>query len=325
MYGWSSDDRPSYGTRTGGYDYSDARDAYKGARDAYKPTPAVVAESAKGKRISTESPYPVLVRIDVTGSNKANAATFWTKLPLLFKEAERYLPGLEISFAAIGDAHASDRYPLQVRDFKAGEALDAELNKLHAEGGGGGGCRESYELSAFFDLHMVDMPNARKPYLFLLCDEGVYEEVEPSQARQHVGVDMKESMPTAEVYKELMQRYNVYVFHSPYGGRPGSSEDQPIVDQWKSLVGDQRVLILEDAARVVDSIIGVLAAETGKFDDFKTRLTERQTKVQVKTVMGTLKTVTDAKAAADADIGKSPSKLAGKTTSGKTKTIKPLI
>lgn len=315
MYGWGSDDSSSDTNYSGGgYDYSGARDAYtapsggtysggssSGSASAGASRPAsvdtddssAVGEHAAGKRIKSESAFPVLVRIDVTGSNRSNVGVFWKKLPLLFTEAERICPGVEISFAAIADAGVNDSFPLQVRDFKAGADLDSELQKLRIERGwGGGNHKESYQLSGVFDLRCVDTPNARQPYLFLLCDEGVYTEATADEIKRVVGID-SETISTAALYEQLKLKYNLYILHSPYGG----GDDAAVLAQWREIVGEERVLLLEDPARVVDVIIGIMSANAGMSADFKTRLTARQTVAQVGSVM---KTLTPVVAAADA-------------------------
>lgn len=342
MYGWGSDDSSS-DTSSGSYDYSGARDAYvppssgggysrsssassssgtsSGVGSGATPKRSAPADRAAchRKRIKTESAFPVLVRIDVTGSNKSNTEVFWEKLPLLFKEAERFCPGLSISFAAIGDAtsEAGDNYPLQVRGFRSGAKLEAELAAIYPEGGGGDGICESYEVSAVYDLRCVQTPNARLPFLFLLCDEMPYPTVDPDQVREHVGVSI-ETTDTKSIYDQLKQKYNLYVLHSPYGS---SSHDAQIVSAWRNYVGEERVLILEDPVRVVDAIIGVIAAHTGHIDDFKTRLTDRQTAPQVRSVMKTImKVVATTSAAADpGKAGKSVMKTTDdkKTADGK--------
>ncbi|MFX5476466.1 hypothetical protein ABTD55_21345, partial [Acinetobacter baumannii] len=75
--------------------------------------------------------------------------------------------------------------------------------------------------------------------------------------------------------------------------------------QWEKLLGDDHVVMLPEASRVVDVIFGILAKETGRVDYFTKELTDRQDPDQVTTVMKSLHKVT----------GKSPSK---KSTAGKS-------
>lgn len=332
MYGWSDDSTPTNSINANDYDYSAARSAYS---RSYAPSaPAVSAANAAGSKISTQSPHPMLIRIDVTGSNKANAFTFFDKLPLLYSQAVKYLPDLAISFGAVGDAR-SDSYPLQVRDFKAGEDLDAELKALYPEGNGGGQGTESYELAALYDLHNCEMPNASLPFWFLLCDEGAVDVAEVHYAASVAGVNIEGNMSVDEIFKQLRQKYNVYVLHSHYD----SGNDAAIVEQWKQLVGAEKVRILDDPARVVDVILGIIALKTQKFDAFKAELTQRQTSAQVTSVLKTLRPdILQAKATAaaggksrtfakdPADNGKTSKPLIDADDSGKAgKTSKPLV
>src|SRR5688500_10959569 len=120
MYSWG-DDTSDWAT-PGAYAYSGAT---KAARDddatkskAHGPrtyqgrgAPNEQFTSAK-KMLTSQSPHPLIVAVDVTGSMQRWPAAIFDRLPLLYQTLSQYQPELEISFVAIGDA-ACDRWPLQ--------------------------------------------------------------------------------------------------------------------------------------------------------------------------------------------------------------------
>ncbi len=272
-YTWSDDHKPQVSKR--GFDYASARRAYKSQA-------ADDSLCSASETIETDASNVLIIRIDVTGSNKSNAKIFFDKLPLLYSEAQRYLPEIQISFGAVGDAN-SDKSPIQVCKFDTGANLDAHIESLFLEGGGGGQDMETYELTAYYDLHQCNIPNAINPFYFLLCDEGFYPTLNPDHVKEFVGLELSEPIESTQIFKQLMMKYNVFILRCPY-----PQNEQNVQKQWIDVFGDDRVILLEDPRRVVDCIIGLIGKETGNFDDFSKRLSARQTSQQVDSVMGSI-------------------------------------
>jgi len=280
-----------------GHDFKDARVAYD--KHAGRSYGEAVAAGKKAldlvpKGIKTKSESPLVIACDVTGSMGEWPATIFSKLPYLEKEGQEYLgESMEISFAAIGDAVKGDKYPLQVRPFVQGTGLADEIKALVIEGGGGGGGQESYDLAAEYYAENVDMPNAvRRPIFIFIGDEGLYDELTPSNAQDYAQVKLKQNINLEEIFNNLKKTYNVYVVRKSYG-----SSDSYIQAQWARLIGEDHICPLDDANRVVDVIFGILARETGRVDYFKKEIGDRQKPEQVSVVMKSLKTVHAAAAA----------------------------
>lgn len=274
-----------------GYDFKDARKAYdvhvgrsySDAKASNKKTADLVPES-----ISTESDAPLVILCDVTGSMGDWPATIFSKLPYLDLEGKEYLgPNMEISFAAVGDAN-SDNYPIQIRGFNKGTALKTELEQLVIEGGGGGGqSSESYELTALYYARNAKMPNAQKPIMIIIGDEGFYNVISKAHAKLACVSLQENMMNTSDLFKELQEKFSVYLIRKPYG----HSDDAMIQQSWEKLIGEQRIAILPSADRVVDVIFGILAQEKNRVDYFKNEIENRQNKKQVDTVYKSLKTI----------------------------------
>ena len=274
-YSWGDDS--SVSTRRTGYDYSSIK---RGAIDDKKIL------YAKDSKIITESPFPVVVAVDVTGSMSSWPKIIFDRLPLLYQEAVRYLPGVEISFCAVGDAY-SDRYPLQTGDFKSGPALDEVLNSIYPEGAGGGQCKETYELAAYFYAKHCKMPKAKKPMMFFTGDEGFYTKVNSDHVKKHIGDSLKSDLKSTDVFKELTTKFDTYIFRKQYG----CGLDEKIEKQWKGVLGDEKVLSIDHPERIVDCIIGVIAASADGFDEYSKLLSKHQTPEQVSQVMKTLRRI----------------------------------
>jgi len=275
------------------HDYSpapwSARDTFASARSAYDVHVGRSYDDAKKKsvghsdlvpkRISTKCEAPIVVYVDVTGSMGEWPATIFSKLGYLDHEAKFYFGSdYKIAFGAIGDCFC-DSYPLQIQPFTSGEGLKNALTKLVIEGGGGGGAKESYDLGALYASRNCYTPNALKPLLVFIGDEGLYDEIYPDMAEKYCKVNLKNNMPLKKVFDELLQRFDVYVIRKPYGydQTPGSA-DEKIQRQWEGLLGEDHVINLPEASRVVDVLFGIFAKVTNRVEDFEKELKDRQLK-----------------------------------------------
>lgn len=266
---------------------------------------------------------PLVVVTDGTGSMGEFPETIFKKLPLLDDGVKDYLDDPAISYAMVGDA-GYDRYPLQVQPFGLGKEMVDRLNNLVIEGGGGGNKTESYELAALYYARNVEMPNATKPVLIFICDEGVEHLVNPDRALTCAKVELSEKLTTGALFKELAQKYSVYCIRKHYmhsgaylDGDKRVGLNATIHKQWEDLIGEERVALLDDPKRVVDVILGLLAAETGKMDFFTKEINHRQTKDQVKTVFKAMASVakkgTDPSVHTGKSIAKRPTNVSKKS------------
>lgn len=290
-----------------GYDFHDARKAYD-VHVGRSYTDAVVSNKKSAdlvpESISTQSEAPLMILCDVTGSMGDWPATIFSKLPYLDLEGKEYLgPDMEISFAAIGDAH-SDSYPIQIRGFHKGTELKTELEQLVIEGGGGGQCSESYELTALYYARNAEMPNAHRPIMILIGDEGFYKTISRDHAKL-AHVKLQDSyLNTDELFKELKEKYSVYMIRKPYD----SGSESRIQASWEALLGKEHIAMLPSADRVVDVIFGILAQEKNRVDYFRKEIEDRQTAEQVNTVYKSLKTIHSIPASNPIDVVKNKGK-----------------
>ncbi len=277
---------------SGGYDYSDDpdvlkksdKDFAKDAGSAYKGGEARGIPPPVGKTLRSESPTPLVFAVDVTGSMGEWPGIIFNKLPTLYHESKLWLPEIEISFAAIGDAYC-DRRPVQICDFDKDRNLETHINAIFPEGGGGGQHRESYELFAYYYVNHCEMPKAQKA-LFVYCgDEGFYETIRKTHLQQFFGDDRADDLDAYPVFAELGKKFDVYNLRVEYSDKDKEVE---IRKQWQKAIGPERVLRLEDPRRIVDCVIGLTAVMADDVQQFQDRLAKRQTAEQVEQVLKTL-------------------------------------
>jgi hypothetical protein len=307
-----------------GWDFKSARASYDAsAGRSYSSLPATgkgtgpvttkKLEDLVPRLLKTDSPSPVIIAVDVTGSMKDWPKIIFEKLPVVDLGLKDYLDKPEVSFMAIGDCY-SDRYPLQVQPFGSGKDLADRVAALIPEGGGGGSLQESYDLAAVYAAHHVQMPKAVRPIFIYIGDEGLYPMVDPDKARTWARTDIEGKLKSQDALKMLRKRFSTYCIRKLYdhGTGDGMSEtDKGIHKQWEEYLGPGRVAILNEPRRVVDVILGLVAYDTGNMDSFRTELTGRQTPEQVKTVMKSLKAIGTGDPLALPDPGKSVTKKSG--------------
>ena len=285
MYTWEEDTTTWYGKAD--YSYAPAG-APSRAEDAARakatgprtyggksgPNEKVIAPT---KRISTESPNPLIVAVDVTGSMASWPAEIFDRLPLLYNTLSQYRPDLEICFAAIGDAKV-DRWPLQVTSFASGFDLEQQLGALYGEGGGGD-APESYGLFAHWVNTHVQVPNAKEPPFMIVFGDITMHEKTPREQVQAVLGDADIGMgdhDAIDAWKQLSQRWNTWFLR-----RPSGSKDDMVDKQWARAIGPNKIFHIQDEQRAVDYAMGLVARAWGNFDDFKNNMLARQSPEKV--------------------------------------------
>ncbi len=298
MYSWGDDTKEW--KNPGAFKYDDAKKGYleklaaeateKGPRTYLtKKQPNMKIVDPLGKDISTDSKNPVIVAVDGTGSMQQWPAGIFDRLPLLYQTLSQWRDDVELSFAVIGDANGPDKWPVQMTPFGKGVVLDDYLKALHAEGKGGPGIRESYELWAYFVKEHVRTPNAKAPFLFVMGDEMFYNQVNPEQVQQHFGGGLQEPVSSVDVWKSLAEHYDIRFLRKSYDGH-----DARIRDQWGSAIGVDHIVDVPtpqdmNDLRIVDIAMGIVAKDWGKFSQYQKSLAARQDGKSIKTVMDSLR------------------------------------
>ncbi len=230
--------------------------------------------------ISDEHPNPtaIAVVLDVTASNMTAALASHAKLPQLLGVLQRkgYVDDPQINFCAIGDAYC-DRVPLQVGQFESDNRIDAQLEGIVLEGGGGGQMHETYELAAYYlARHTHQEPlelYGQKGYVFFIGDEMPYPVLKRNfkdgysayhaahSIESFTGDQLERDIPTSQIFAELQEKYEVFFLFQ----RQGQYNADEILPEWRKYLGE-RALILDDPNAVCEVIAGILAMVGGGLD-----------------------------------------------------------
>lgn len=289
-YGWNGRDR-SLDSVPAGTGFTRARQAYNDPSPARSrvlpsapdddksvryPASQVVAAALTPyldlapRALKSTAANVLVVEVDVTGSMREWIQEIFDRLPLLYKETQKYLgDDLEILFIGFGDVAFHDK--IEVASFGRGQVLDTYITAFDKNANGGGNGIESAEVVAVYVDKMVDTSTAKNVYMYTITDEGLAATVEPSLVRRGVNVAC-EREPTKNVYDRLLMKGCVYtLFAATNTGRNSGYEKT-----WVDVLGRERVLPLNDARRVVDVMLGVMAKLTDQLDQFTQDLHARQ-------------------------------------------------
>lgn len=276
VYASTTSMRKAAGKDTFDYDKTVKTTGTWAVHDSLDPKKAAGAGSAlegakvREARDSDEHPVtvPIMVFLDVTGSNIRVARIVHEKLPeflgLVLRTGAVEAP--QILMGAVGDA-TCDRLPLQVGQFESDNRIDDTLANLVLEGGGGGGKHESYELAAYYALHHVHTDHwdkrRAKGYLFFVGDELPYDQVSRAQVQKVIDdAAIEDNVDTKEVFRRLQERYEVFYV---MGGAASYVGDASVLDPWRELLG-QHVLEVEDTATIPEVIAATIATFEGGLD-----------------------------------------------------------
>jgi hypothetical protein len=218
----------------------------------------------KNKTLKSNAKNPIMIMLDVTGSNIDLARLFYDKAPMFYGQIEQqgYLKDFELVICAVGDAY-SDDYSLQVGSFAKGKDIDPWIEKLVLEGGGGGQHCESYELAACYLLKKTEFANGAKPIVFFIADEAPYSRVDSRQAQSNLGVSYGET--TKHLFNELREKFgeNVFVLLNKYSG---DDFVDSITAAWQNIMAPEHVIKINEGKSVVDLMLGIIAMASNARD-----------------------------------------------------------
>ena len=194
------------------------------------------------RKLISPAKNPLVYAFDVTGSMGQLPKIIYDKMPMIAGQIaqNKYLKDPTMSLAAIGDIF-SDSAPIQIGNFSKLRSADEWLKRLWLEGGGGGGAKESYEMTAYFYANNCEMPNAESPLFLFTGDEGFYEDLVKNDLDEHFG-GTHQNTSAKDVFNALKKNFknNVFLIHRKYS----AGDDSWIVKQWRNALGPEHVIIL---------------------------------------------------------------------------------
>lgn len=213
------------------------------------------------------NPTPIAIFLDVTASNGEAAKAVHAKLPLLFGLLQRkgLIEDPQILIGAIGDANKYDRVPLQVGQFESDNRIDAMVEAMHLEMGGGGGGNETYELGAYYLARHTHLEpwhkQGRKGYCIFIGDEKPYDKISKANIATYTGDTVEADVTTAQAFEELKEQYEPFFLFQ----KQGSYQEDAVLPTWRTLLSEN-ALTLEDPNNVCEFIAGLLLSREGGLD-----------------------------------------------------------
>lgn len=242
-----------------------------------------------GKILESKTKSPIIVVLDVTGSNIDFARVVYDKLPMFYGQIEQkgYLKDFDISFCAVGDAYTDD-YPLQICDFAKGIELDSWLEKIVLESGGGGQGMESYELAAYYLYKNTKFVAGSEPIIFFIGDEKPYSTVNQSQAEQFDIECLESGIKSFDLLRKKVND-NVFMLLNKYASR--YFEDDTVAC-WEKLLVPEHVIKIGEEKAIVDLMLGIISmvSSTRTLETYKIDMLDRgQTQARIEGVSKSLK------------------------------------
>ena len=247
-----------------------------------------------GKIIQSNTKSPVIVVLDVTGSNIGFARVVYDKLPMFYGQIEQkgYLKDFDISFCAVGDAN-TDMYPLQICDFAKGIELDSWIEKIVLEGNGGGQGMESYELAAYYLYKNTRFKAGSEPIIFFIGDEKPYSTVDKSQA-ERFGIECHESGIKAFDLLRKKVNDNVFMLLNKYAS---IRFDDDTISCWERLLAPEHVIKIGEEKAIVDLMLGIISMTSSArtLETYRIDMLDRgQTQYRIEGVTSSLKGLSNA-------------------------------
>lgn len=213
------------------------------------------------------SSLPILTFCDTTGSMRTVPEFLVKELAGLGKAVQqiRAIPDPQYAFGVIGDGPLGDAVAISIGEFEADDKLvEQTLANLYLGNGGGGNGMESYELALYVAGYKVQTDawekRGQKGVLILIGDEAPYPMLETVYAKQFLGERLEKSLSTKEIVERAMERWEVYLL------RPSGTmheHDSRVIETWVNLLGDERVIKIEDWNTIVPTMAALICGVAG--------------------------------------------------------------
>ncbi|MBN1564332.1 MAG: VWA domain-containing protein [Anaerolineae bacterium] len=191
----------------------------------------------------------IIIALDVSGSMGRVVRAIHSDLPQLFKLllGHEYIPHPQILFAAFAHA-ARNQVPLQVGQFESDNRMDEHLENMIIGGrlAGGGSPGESAEHMFYLAARHTSIDcwekRQKKGYLFIITDEEASGQVvRKEEVNRFIGPGLKDDVPLDQIITEAAEKYHIFTIIPT-----GASANASVVEFWKSALGPERVIELDD-------------------------------------------------------------------------------
>ena len=272
----------------------------------------------EGKTIKSSSKNPIIIVLDVTGSNIDFARLVYDKLPMFYGQIEqkKYLEDFDICICAVGDAKY-DNYPIQIGTPAKGLEIDKWLEKVVLESGGGGNLYESYEIMAHYLANNCEFEKDAKPIVFYIADESAHKTVSKDECEE-LGIKCdKDYNPWPELNKKFND--NVFVMLNKYCGEHFRED---FTKSWQEVLPKQHTIRIPEEKAIVDLMLGILAIQKEELETYALDMKGRgQTQQRIAGVTSSLQELAASTALSTNVAADLPVEMKLRMSSGKGKRI----
>jgi hypothetical protein len=208
---------------------------------------------------------PIVIGIDVTGSNVQRARVVQKQLCALMDGIAKIVPDPQVAIWANDDASQERtnraKAAIQLSEFESDNRVDDHLRNLLLFGNGGGNNAESYDLLIYALARKVVSDSVEKRgekgYAFLYADEPFFWYVDPTHVKTVFGDTIKSPIKIEDIIAEARKSFVIYILW-PDGGYAQAR------DQYIKLFGKEFVIELQDPDQIVDAIVSRIQIDTEK-------------------------------------------------------------
>lgn len=166
---------------------------------------------------SAEHPQsiPVILALDVTGSMGPAAAEVARKMNEVMTRLYDEVKDVEFMVMGIGDL-AYDKAPIQISQFESDVRIAEQLDLVYMEYGGGSNPYESYTAAWYMALHHTRLDcwkRGKRGLIITLGDEPLNPYLPREPLAAATGDDLQADVETAELYREVLPKYDIYHLH----------------------------------------------------------------------------------------------------------------
>lgn len=212
---------------------------------------------------------PIILALDVTGSMGSAATETASKLNEIMTQVYGQVPDVEFMVMGIGDM-SYDEAPIQASQFESDIRIAEQLDKIYFEFGGGGNSYESYTAAWYFGARHTNLDcwkRGKKGIIITMGDEELNPYLPKGENTYHrgfagitgvLGDEIQGDIETKDLYKEVIEKYDVYHLHVKHGSYYNKNNYlEKVKESWTKYLDENhyKEVTLENIASEIVKII----------------------------------------------------------------------
>lgn len=186
---------------------------------------------------------PVIFSLDVTGSMGSSLETTAKKLNEIMTRIYQEVEDVEFMVMGIGDLYC-DRAPIQISQFESDIRIAEQLEKIYFERGGGGNGWESYTAAWYMGSRHCKLDcwnRGKKGIIITLGDEPLNPYLPKQRLNSVTGDNVKSDIETKDLYKEVIEKFDVYHVVVTDGGSSYQWHKREIENSWSKYLDEDHL------------------------------------------------------------------------------------